>query len=333
MQVKQAFKMAVKSIKGNRFRSFLTMLGIIIGVASVIVLVALINGFSSDMSESFSTLGTELITVNITGRSADNQVAVDEMIEVLDSSENLAYCSPQVNISVTAKADNENVSTTAFGVNEDYTSIKGYQLNEGRMLQYGDTKNRLKVAVIGTYIADTLFSGKSPIGKSIKLNAESYEIVGVLEEKADSSEGSDDDIVLIPYSAASRLTRNSTISSYLFNASSSTSVEAGINDIQAFLNTKFTSSDYYRISSAAESLEQVNSLTSTLTLVLVGVAGIFLGIILAYIASGLLGMTVKISLLSVAVSFSVSVGIGILFGYSPARKAARLSPIEALRYS
>ncbi|RHN00214.1 ABC transporter permease [Dielma fastidiosa] len=390
MQVKQAFKMAVKSIKGNRFRSFLTMLGIIIGVASVIVLVALINGFSSDMSESFSTLGTELITVNITGRSADNQVAVDEMIEVLDSSENLAYCSPQVNISVTAKADNENVSTTAFGVNEDYTSIKGYQLNEGRLLQYGDTKNRLKVAVIGTYIADTLFSGKSPIGKSIKLNAESYEIVGVLEEKADSSEGSDDDIVLIPYSAASRLTRNSTISSYLFNASSSTSVEAGINDIQAFLNTKFTSSDYYRISSAAESLEQVNSLTSTLTLVLVGVAsisllvggigimnimlvsvsertkeigirkslggryrdiltqfvieagltsamggvaGIFLGIILAYIASGLLGMTVKISLLSVAVSFSVSVGIGILFGYSPARKAARLSPIEALRYS
>ena len=155
MQVKQAFKMAVKSIKGNRFRSFLTMLGIIIGVASVIVLVALINGFSSDMSESFSTLGTELITVNITGRSADNQVAVDEMIEVLDSSENLAYCSPQVNISVTAKADNENVSTTAFGVNEDYTSIKGYQLNEGRLLQYGDTKNRLKVAVIGTYIADT----------------------------------------------------------------------------------------------------------------------------------------------------------------------------------
>ena len=387
MQVKQAFKMAVKSIKGNRFRSFLTMLGIIIGVASVIVLVALINGFSSDMSESFSTLGTELITVNITGRSADNQVAVDKMIEVLDSSENLAYCSPQVNISVTAKADNENVSTTAFGVNEDYTSIKGYQLNEGRMLQYGDTK---KVAVIGTYIADTLFSGKSPIGKSIKLNAESYEIVGVLEEKSDSSEGSDDDIVLIPYSAASRLTRNSTISSYLFNASSSTSVEAGINDIQTFLNTKFTSSDYYRISSAAESLEQVNSLTSTLTLVLVGVAsisllvggigimnimlvsvsertkeigirkslggryrdiltqfvieagltsamggvaGIFLGIILAYIASGLLGMTVKISLLSVAVSFSVSVGIGILFGYSPARKAARLSPIEALRYS
>lgn len=83
---------------------------------------------------------------------------------MLDSSENLAYCSPQVNISVTAKADNENVSTTAFGVNEDYTSIKGYQLNEGRMLQYGDTKNRLKVAVIGTYIADTLFSGKSPIG-------------------------------------------------------------------------------------------------------------------------------------------------------------------------
>ena len=80
MQVKQAFKMAVKSIKGNRFRSFLTMLGIIIGVASVIVLVALINGFSSDMSESFSTLGTELITVNITGRSADNQVAVDELI-------------------------------------------------------------------------------------------------------------------------------------------------------------------------------------------------------------------------------------------------------------
>ena len=86
MQVKQAFKMAVKSIKGNRFRSFLTMLGIIIGVASVIVLVALINGFSSDMSESFSTLGTELITVNITGRSADNQVAVDKMIEVLDLS-------------------------------------------------------------------------------------------------------------------------------------------------------------------------------------------------------------------------------------------------------
>lgn len=390
MQVKQAFKMAVKSIKGNRFRSFLTMLGIIIGVASVIVLVSLINGFSSDMTESFSSLGTELITVNITGRSADNQVDVDEMMEVLDSSENLAYCSPQVNISVTAKVDNENLSTSAIGVNEDYTSIKGYLLSEGRMIQYGDTKNRLKIAVIGSYIAEELFGGKSPIGKTIKLNAESYEIVGVLDEKADSTEGSDDDVILLPYSAASRLTRNSTISTYLFNASSNNTVDAGINDIKAFLDTKFTSSNYYRISSAAESLEQVNSLTSTLTLVLVGVAsisllvggigimnimlvsvsertkeigirkslggryrdiltqfvieagltsamgglvGILFGIILAYVSSGLLGMTVKISLLSVVISFSVSVGIGILFGYSPARKAARLSPIEALRYS
>ncbi len=390
MQLKQAFRMAIKSIKGNRFRSFLTMLGIIIGVATVIVLVSLINGFSAQMTDSFSSMGTELINVSITGRSADNQVEPDEMMGLLDSSDNLAYCSPQVSTSVTAKYSDENLTTSVIGVNEQYTDIESYFLYEGRMLQYGDTENRLKVAVIGSYIAEELFGGKSPIGKSIKLNAESYEVVGVLDEKADSSEGSDDDLILIPYSSASRLTRNSTVSNYLFTAVDSNSVEAAITDIETYLNTIFTSEDYYRISSAAESLEQVNSLTSTLTLVLVGVAsisllvggigimnimlvsvsertkeigirkslggryrdilaqfvieagltsafggvlGILLGIGCAYLASGLLSMNIKLSVTAILISFSVSVGIGVLFGYSPAKKAARLSPIEALRYN
>lgn len=389
MQIKQAFKMAIKSIKGNGFRSFLTMLGIIIGVASVIILVSIINGFSFQLTDTFSSLGTEQITVMITGRNADNQVEPDEMSEVRDESENLTYFSPTVSMSVVAKYSDENIRTSLTGVSEDYDEIKDFSLLEGRMLQYGDIKNRSKVAVIGSYVAEELYGGKSPLGKFIKLSGESFEVIGVLAEKADSESGSDDDVILIPYSTASRLSNNATISSYVFTAKNTDSVNAAMDDIEGFLLTRFQSDDYYSIISVTQILDQLDVLMSTLTMVLVGVAsisllvggigimnimlvsvsertkeigirkslggryrdilsqfvieagitsafggilGIILGIGLSYLAGNLLGMVIKVSATSVLVSFGVSVGIGILFGYSPARKAARLSPIDALRY-
>lgn len=389
MQMKQAFKMAIKSIKGNGFRSFLTMLGIIIGVASVIILVSIINGFSSQLTDTFSSLGTEQITVMITGRNADNQVEPDEMMEVRDNSEYLRYCSPLVNMNVVAKYGDENIRTALSGISEDYDEIKDYSLLEGRMIQYGDVKNRSKVAVIGNYVAEELFGGKSPLGKVIKLSGESFEIIGVFSEKADSKAGSDDDVVWIPYSTASRLSSNATISTYVLAAKDTESVNPGMDDIESFLLTRFESDDYYAMLSVTQILEQLDILTSMLTMVLVGVAsisllvggigimnimlvsvsertkeigirkslggryrdilsqfvieagitsafggvlGIVLGIVLSYIAGDLIGMTVKITSSSVMLAFGVSVGIGILFGYSPARKAARLSPIDALRY-
>ena len=154
----QSFKLAMKSIWSNKMRSFLTMLGIIIGVASVIILVSLVNAYMSYMTDSFSSMGTNQITVNMINLSS-RSVSDEEMYEFYsEQGEVFDEISPMVSISGAIKHGNDSMTSTSItGVSEAYLSIKGWELQYGRNLQYGDMTGRHKVCVIGTYVADELY--------------------------------------------------------------------------------------------------------------------------------------------------------------------------------
>ena len=390
MNFKQSFHMAIKSLLSSKMRSFLTMLGIIIGVASVILLVSLISGMAADMSSSFESMGTNLISVSIRGRGGNITIDPDDMQELADdNTDSIAAVTPSVSImNITAKYGTSNLTTTATGCNEYYTDIKNVEVDSGRFITYLDVEKRQKTCVLGTYIVQKLFDGASPIGEQIKINGTAFTVVGVLKEKADSEEGSDDDIILIPYTAASRLSKMGSISSYSFSAVSADAVEKAMAAINKKMSKIFTSTDYYSVFSASQALDQVNEIMGTVTLVLVGVAaisllvggigimnimlvsvtertreigirkslgakrrdimsqfvveaattssvggiiGIIVGMVSAYGVGSLFDMTVKPSWYAVLIAFSVSVIIGITFGYFPANKAAKMHPIDALR--
>ncbi|MDD4565983.1 MAG: ABC transporter permease [Eubacteriales bacterium] len=390
MNFKQSFRLAIKSLKTSKMRSFLTMLGIIIGVASVIILVSLMNGLSQDMTSSFESMGTNTLTVNVMGRGTNRTLSVEEVETLVEENpEYLDQYSPRVTASVTAKYDVNSVSTTVIGVNEFYDDMQSVAVTEGRFIQYIDTLRRLKVCVIGAYEAQELFEGADPIGETVKLNGSSYKVVGLLEETADSEEGSDDDVIYVPYTAATRLADNARISSYYLTAVDTDEIETSKTVIENMMYSVFEDENAYRVTSMSEMIEAVNEMTSSMALVLVGIAGISLvvggigimnimlvsvtertreigirkslgakrkdimrqfiieaattssaggiigiifGIGAAYAAGVIMDMTVVPSWNAVAIAFSVSVGIGIVFGYFPANKAAKMNPIDALRY-
>mgnify|MGYP003292923909 CR=1 FL=1 len=227
MNIYQCLKLALKSISGNKMRSFLTMLGVIIGIASVITLVSVVQGFSNDMVSSFNSMGTNNITVSLTGRGGNMNIKPDEMLQLADDNPELfSNVSPNVTImGATAKYGSTNATTSVYGGNEEYAQIKDYAVSSGRFISYIDTKNRNYVCVIGSYIANEFFGTTDPIGKILKINGSAYTIVGILEEEGDSTETSSDNMVILPYSVASRLARNGRITSYTYVATDASVIE------------------------------------------------------------------------------------------------------------
>ena len=390
----KSFSLAIKSIWSNKMRSFLTMLGIIIGVAAVIILVGLVNGQMSYMKESFSNMGTNQITVNLVNISS-RSVSADEMYEFYE--ENEIYfdgMSPVVSISGTVKAGNESLTSTAItGVSEEYLDLKSQALSAGRFIQYSDLESRQKVCVIGYYLATDLYgSPDEALGESLRINGTNYQIVGCVERQTSASdeveEGGSDDFVYIPYTAAVKLARNGTVNNYLFSMRDENQTDEVKRLLEAFLYPIFKNEDLYTITAMSELLDSLNSMIAMMSMLLGGIAGISLlvagvgvmnimlvsvtertreigirkslgarkrtilqqfvieaavtsslggliGIVLGCGLTGLIGnlmgMTAVPTLSSILVSFGVSVGIGLLFGYMPARRAAALNPIDALR--
>lgn len=280
MNILQSFKMAMKSIMGNKMRSFLTMLGIIIGVASVIILVSLVNGQMSYMTESFASMGTNQITVNVTNLST-RSVSVDEMYEFYEDNRDLfAQMTPNVTVSTTVKNGTESsTSTTVSGVSEEYLDMKDMELESGRFIQYSDIVSRQKVCVVGYYVAWDLYGGvEKAIDQTIKIGGNAFRIIGVAARQDDDEleSGGSDDFVWMPYSCAAKMTRNANISSYTFATADMNHTEEAKTAIDDFLMEIFKDDDLYRITAMSELLDSLNSMIAMMSMLLGGIAGISL---------------------------------------------------------
>lgn len=386
----QAFKLALKSLAGSKLRAFLTMLGIIIGVGSVIILVSLMQGMTGEVTSMFEDMGTNRLTVTITGRGSSRTVDEDDLYALYEENTDIFMgMSPTVSVtgSIKTGTDADSFSaTTATGVSEQYAVINGLGLQSGRFISYSDLEARSKVAVVGAYVANML--GGDPIGQTVKVNGNALTVVGVLEMQDDATEGSADDCIYLPYTIASKLTFGQ-ISSYTFATWDASLNTQGTTLIDDMLYSVFENEDFYSISDMQEMIDSMEEMTSMMTMVLVGIAGISLlvggigimnimlvsvtertreigirkslgakkrdimrqfvieagttsalggviGIVFGAAVALALGQAIGVnatpSVTAVGVSFGVSVAIGVFFGFMPARKAAKLNPIDALRY-
>ena len=271
----QSFKLALKSLAGNKMRAFLTMLGIIIGVAAVIILVSLMEGLTGEVTSLFNGLGTDVLTVTVQSRGATRQVDDEDFYVFLEDNRSLFKAfSPNVSVSGTVKYDNTEYSSSVSGVSEEYMDVKDLELADGRFISYSDILNYQKVCVVGSYLNLEAYGGMA-VGNTIKVGGNKLLIVGVLAEQEDSSEKSADDCIYIPYTTACKIGKTS-IGSYSFRVADIDRVNACENAIDNYLYSVFNSEDYYNIINMEAMIEQMEEMMGMMTMVLAGIAGISL---------------------------------------------------------
>ncbi|MCC8048026.1 MAG: ABC transporter permease [Oscillospiraceae bacterium] len=395
MSILETFSLALKNIVSSKMRTFLTMLGIIIGVAAVTVIVGLGNGLEGYVTDSFADMGTDTLTVSVQSRGSTRTLEVEDMYEIVEESEYLNKCSPTASMLGYVKIGTETASSSVTGVSEDYFDMMHYNVTTGRGILYSDIASRSKICVVGAYV-NLAYYGGNAVGDSLRINGTSYTIVGVLEQQLDNDdleEGCSDDCIYLPYSTASRVSGR--ISSYTITVYDEDYVDEGKEAVEATLYEFFEDDDFYTVTSMSELVETMTSMINIIvgilsaiaaislvvggigimnimlvsvtertreigirkslgakeryimqqfvieaacTSALGGVVGILLGYLLSSVASvvatALLGesLTIAPTGSSVALAFGISVGIGIVFGYLPAKKAAGLNPIDALHY-
>lgn len=406
MNYSNLFKIAMRAIAANKLRSFLTMLGIIIGVASVIAMMAIGQGSKKSIQANIAEMGSNMIMIRPgqdKGPGGAQQDASDMQTMKLkdyealkEQAKYLSAISPSVNSSGQFINGNNNTPSTIYGISPDYMQIRQQKVKDGEMFTDEEVRSSAKVCVIGKTVADNLFTnGEDPVGKVIRFNKIPFRVVGVLESKGYNSFGMDqDDVVLAPYTTVMKRILSVT---YLqgINASAVTEdmTDLAIEDITSILREnhklKATDDDNFTIRSQQEMAEMMNSTSDTMTVLLLVVACISLVVggigimnimyvsvtertkeiglrmsvgargidilnqfliesVLLSVTGGLIGVIVgvgaavginvfahwpiQIQPWSVLLSFAVCSATGIFFGWYPAKKAASLDPIEAIRY-
>jgi len=274
MSIKNTLKMAFKSILSNKMRTFLTMLGIIIGVFSVIVMVSIGQGATAQVTESVQGMGSNLLTLNIRDRSTkfdkDNLEDIEKLIGI-------DLASPNVSLNGTVKYGLDSQESMAIsGVDEDYKEIQGQTVEFGRFISPIDVDYRNKVAVIGYETWENLFAGLNPLQEEISINGEKYKVVGVLSEKESTLMGSSNDIIIIPYTTAMRQFRTNTINTLTIQGESPELVDTALENLEKYLLEIYEDEDSYNIFNQEELLSTLDEITGTLTLMLAGIAGISL---------------------------------------------------------
>ena len=278
MSLLETFQLSLRNIWGSKMRSFLTMLGIIIGVCAVIVIVGLGNGMQGYIEDSFDELGTDSLTVMIMGRGSSRSVSEDEMYQMVeDNSDVLKQLSPSVTVSFPLKIGSDTVtSTSVTGVSDDYFSMKGYDITQGRGLQYTDMRNREKVCVVGQYL-NMAYYGGSAVGQTLKVGQNTLTIVGVLAaEGSDLEEGGADDCVYLPYSTASRISSAGTISSYVVTVWDKDRISEAKLLVENQLYSIFEDDDAYNVISMSEMLDTMNAMVNVIIYILAAIAAISL---------------------------------------------------------
>ena len=394
MGITQCFIMALKSLSTSKMRAFLTMLGIIIGVAAVILIMSLGNGMQVYINDMFAELGTTTINVMITGRGSTRTVDADDLYDFYaDHEASFSQMSPLVTTGyaqVRTTVDKETYNPSITGVSEEYIDAKRQKIASGRGLTYVDIAENSKVCVVGAYY-DYLYSGNA-VGSYIKINGDKYTVVGVVEEIDDrTNENGSDNFVYVPYSTAAKfLARNANITNYIFLAATENDIDTCVQLLEDRLFETFQNEDLYSVMSNSVILdsmsEMVNIVVNVLSAIaaislvvggigimnimlvsvtertreigirkalgakgkhirlqfvieagttsaLGGVIGILLGIGGARIASTFIeDFTAIPTGQAILLAFGISVAIGVIFGYLPANKAAKLNPIESLRH-
>ena len=280
MNIFMAFKMAVDSVWSSKVRSLLTMLGIIIGVASVIILVNIVTAATLSMRTQLESMGTNLIqvTINRGGWGQTRSVSVKDIEQLTEeNSELFSAVSPVVSGMGTIKYGTENVNTSITGVSESYIDIRSLEMEEGRFISETDIDNRSNVVVIGEYIRKELFGTESPVGQTVKINNEKFTVIGLLKAAStNSSAGSSDDVMLLPYSRATRLVRNANINSFMVSAVSSDYMSEATDAIDNFLYKKFKNDNSYFVFNTAELIDTIDDALGVMSLLMAGIAGISL---------------------------------------------------------
>lgn len=276
MRISKLIRISLASVWSNKMRSFLTMLGIIIGISSVSILVGIGEGTKKQVTEQIESLGTNLITVSITGNRT--KAITNEELEELKTKPGIKEIAPalsQGNINV--KAGTISKTTTLEASTANYADIRKLAVASGRFINDNDDENRYKVAVIGSETATNLFSTTNVVGKTMYISGIEFKIIGVLESQGTSATGSSDDRVIIPLQTAQRLLQTTTVKTFYAEATDKDSVSEAKSYLTLFLNKKYdNNTNSYRIMDQTSLLETASSTTSSLTTMLGGIAAISL---------------------------------------------------------
>ena len=387
MKLRQSFKMAISAVFSNKMRSFLTMLGIIIGVLSVTLLISIVQSGTGTITDAMSTLGGDQITVTIS--NSDKRLLYYELDE-LRANENITAVVPYISGRSVAKAGNSSKDITVYGVTKEYFAVNDLKLTKGRFLSELDREYSLQVCVIGAEVEKELFGNTNAVDRTVRIQGKDFRIVGVLEEEDEYAMNSSNERVFIPLTNAQRLFRQMGITNIILTSQSKETLRRAQSFTADFLKSKFSEKDSYTIINMSDIMDIMGTVMNTLSLMLGGIAGISLlvggiGIMNIMLVSvtertreigirkaigaqrsditiqfmiesifislmgGIIGMVLSIIILSVLnvfvtevtfvispsvalLALSFSIAVGLIFGIYPANKAAKLKPINALRY-
>lgn len=411
MNYQNLFKIAIRAIAANKMRSFLTALGIIIGIAAVITMLAIGQGSKASIKANIAEMGSNMIMISpgadMRGGVRQDASSMETLKQadyqsIKDECNYISAISPTVNSSGQWIYGNNNTQSSIYGVNQDYLSIRQLKVADGEMFTDTDIKAASKVCILGQTVVDYLFpDGSDPIGKIVRFNSIPFRVIGVLKKKGYNSMGMDqDDLVLAPYTTVmKRIMAQTYLGGIVCSAITEEASQPAQDQITEILrrnhklkdatDTTEADEDDFNIRSQEEISSMMNSTMSTITILLESVAGISLlvggigimnimyvsvtertreiglrmsvgarGIdilnqflieaILLSVTGGIIGVILRVSLSlslnyffhiatqiepwSIIMSFAVCTFTGVFFGWYPAKKAARLDPIEAIRY-
>lgn len=404
MKISNLIKTAWNAILINKVRTLLTMLGIIIGVASVITMLAIGEGSKQSIKTQISSMGSNMINIRPgadvrggvrLGGSEMETLKIEDYLALKNQAELVTDVSPQVSGNGQVIYGANNWPTSIYGVSPEYIDIKKITIEEGSMFTDDDVKSFAKVVVIGQTIVENIFLDEDPIGKMIRYNNTPFKVIGVLSEKGENTFGQDqDDVVLTPYTTVQkRILAIDHVQSIVASAISEEKAEDAVNEITDILRNQHEISsnedDDFNVFSMDELISTFSSTSEMLTVLLVaiasislliggigimnimyvsvkertreiglrmavggrgndilmqflieailisitgGIIGVSLGLLATFLVEDFLHWPTSITSFSIIVSFAVCAVTGIFFGWYPARKAAALDPINALRY-